>query len=122
VEQARVERGWAVVRELQHRFVDGPVLHVQSGGGGTFNAVGATPIPRAGTVYFSQYRQKGEWGTLEATNGVLINDDGKRRLPGPVRIEGANITGDGWTVTVAQRWTVRSGPRSGDYPIIRDPQ
>lgn len=121
-EQARAERRRAVVRELQNRFVDGPVLLVPSGGGASFNAVGATPIPGAGTVYFSQYRTKGQWGTLEATNGVLISDDGRRRLPGPVRIEGANITGDGWTVTVAPGWTVRPGPRSGDYQIIRDPQ
>jgi hypothetical protein len=121
-EQARAERRRAVVRELQNRFVDGPVLLVPSGGGGTFNAVGATPLPGVGTVYFSQYRQKGEWGTLEATNGVLISDDGRRWLPGPVRIEGANITGDGWMVTVARGWIVRSGPRSGDYQIIRDPQ
>ena len=41
---------------------------------------------------------------------------------GPVRIEGTTLTGDGWTVTVAQGWTVRSGPRSGDYQIIRGPQ
>ncbi len=61
-EQARAERRRAVVRELQNRFVDGPVLLVPSGGGGTFNAVGATPIPGAGTVYFSQYRQKGAVG------------------------------------------------------------
>ena len=121
-EQTRAERRRALVRELQNRFVDGPVLLVPSGGGATFNAVGATPIPGVGTVYFSRYRTKGEWGTLEATNGVLISDDGRRRLPGPVRIEGANITGDGWTVTVARGWTVRSGPRSGDYQIIRDPQ
>jgi len=32
-----------------------------------------------------------------------------RAMPGPVRIEGANITGDGWTVTVAPGWTVRPG-------------
>ncbi|MFN2397793.1 MAG: hypothetical protein ABR543_04005 [Gemmatimonadaceae bacterium] len=121
-EQTRAEQRMARLRALRNRFVDGPVLVVPSGGGGTFNAVGATPIPGAGTVYFSQYRQKGEWGTLEATNGVLISDDGRRWLPGPVRIEGANITGDGWTVTVARGWTVRSGPRSGDYQIIRDPQ
>jgi hypothetical protein len=121
-EQARAERRRAVVRELQNRFVDGPVLLVPSGGGASFNAVGATPIPGAGTVYFAAYRTKGQWGTLEATNGVLISDDGRRRLPGPVRIEGANITGDGWTVTVAPGWTVRPGPRSGDYQIIRDPQ
>ena len=71
-------------------------------------------------MYFSQYRQKGEWGTLEATNGVLLSDDGRRWLPGPVRIEGATLTGDGWTVTVAVGWTVGSGPRPGDYQIIRD--
>jgi hypothetical protein len=121
-EQARAERRRVVMQELQRRFVDGPVLHVPSGGSGTFNAVGATPIPGVGTVYVQPYHQKGEWGTLEATNGVLISDDGRRRLPGPVRIEGANITGDGWTVTVAPRWTVRPGPRSGDYQIIRAPQ
>ena len=121
-EQARAERRRAVMRELQNRFVDGPVLVVPSGGGASFNAVGATPIPGAGTVYFSEYRTKGLWGTLEATNGVLLSDDGKRHLPGPIRIEGANITGDGWTVTVAPGLTVRPGPRSGDYQIIRDPQ
>jgi hypothetical protein len=121
-EQTRDERRRAVVRELQNRFVDGPVLVVPSGGGATFNAVGATPIPGVGTVYFSQYRISTAWGTLEATNGILIGEDGTRRLPGPVRIEGASVTGDGWTVTVAPGWTVRSGPRTGDYQIIRRPQ
>src|SRR5262245_42965450 len=84
-EQTRAGRARAVVLELQKRFVDGPVLLVPSGGSGTFNAVGAAPIPGVGTVYVLPYRQRGEWGTLEAMNGVLINDDGTRRLPGPVR-------------------------------------
>jgi hypothetical protein len=121
-EQTRAEQRSVVMRELRNRFIEGPVLFVPSGGGATFNAVGATPISGVGTVYFSSYRTKGEWGTLEATNGVLIGDDGTRRLSGPVRIEGANITGDGWTVTVAPGWTMRPGPRSGDYQIIRRPQ
>jgi len=121
-EQTRAEQRMARLRELRNRFVDGPVLVVPSGGGGTFNAVGATPIPGAGTVYVLPYRQRGQWGTLDATNGVLVGDDGTRRLPGPVRIDGANVTGEGWTVTVATGWIVRPGPRSGDYQIIRDPQ
>jgi hypothetical protein len=121
-EQTRAERRRALISELQNRFVDGPVLLVPSGGGGTFTALGATPIPGAGTVYFSQYNQRGEWGTLEATNGVLISDDGTRRLPNPVLNEDATLTGDGWAVTVAQGWTVRAGPRDGDYQIVREAQ
>ena len=121
-EQKRAEQRMARLAELRMRFVDGPVLVVPSGGGGTFNAVGATSIPGAGTVYFSRYSQQGKWGSLDATNGVLIGDDGTRRLPGPIRIDGANVTGEGWTVTVATGWIVRPGPRSGDYQIIRDPQ
>jgi hypothetical protein len=117
-EQTRAEQRTAFIRELRNRFVDGPVLIVPSGGGGSFNAVGATPIPGAGTVYVLPYRQKGDWGTLEATNGVLVGDDGTRRLPKPVRVEGAKVTGEGWTVTVATGWLVRSGARSGDYQII----
>jgi len=120
-EKARDEQRKARLLELRNRFVDGPVLLVPSGGGTTFNAVGATPIPGVGTVFVLPYRTKGEWGTLEATNGILVCDDGKRRLPGPIRIEGTNISGDGWTVTVALGWSVRPGPRPGDYQIIRNP-
>jgi hypothetical protein len=120
-EKTRDEQHRARILELRNRFVDGPGLLVPSGGGAAFNAVGATPIPGVGTVFVKPYRTSSVWGTLEATKGILINEDGTRRLPGPVRIDGATLTGDGWTVTVAPGWTVRSGPRSGDYQIIRDP-
>jgi len=70
-------------------------------------------------VYFSRYTIKGEWGALEATNGVLISDDGTKRLPGPVRVEGATLTGDGWTVAVATpiygKAVIR--PLGGSLPI-----
>jgi hypothetical protein len=121
-EQTRDEQRRARILELRNRFVDGPGLLVPSGGGASFNAVGATPIPGAGTVFVMPYRASSVWGMLEATKGILINEDGTRRLPGPVRIEGATLTGDGWTVTVAQGWVVRPGPRVGDYRIVRETQ
>lgn len=121
-EQARTELRRTRELELRSRFVDGPVLLVPSGGGTTFNAVGATPIPGVGTVFILPYRVKGAWGTMEATNGVLVGDDGKRWLPGPIHIEGSNISGEGWSVTIASGWAVRAGPRSNDYEIIRNPK
>jgi len=121
LEQTRAEKRMARLRELRSRYVDGPVLVVPSGGSGTFNAVGATPIPGAGTVYVLPYRQRGLWGNLDATNGVLVSDDGTRRLPGPVRIDGSSVTGEGWTVSIATGWMVHPGPRPGDYQIVRDP-
>jgi hypothetical protein len=120
-ERTRDELRRARLVELRNRFIDGPGLRVPPGGGATFNAVGATPIPGMGTVFVLPFRLRGDWGTLEATKGVLVHDDGSRRLPGPVRIDGATLSGEGWTVTVAQGWSVRTGPRQGDYQIVRDP-
>jgi hypothetical protein len=119
-EQARYEQRAALVEELRQRFVEGPVLLVPSGGGGTFNTQGATPIPGSGTVYVTTFRQEGAWGTLETSSGVLVTADGARRLPGPTSIDGAVLSGDGWTVTVAAGWVARPGPRAGDYQIVRD--
>lgn len=81
---------------------------------------GATVIPGSGTVYFNMYRASGDWGTLEARNGVLLGSDGRtRRVPAPVRREDGTFAGDGWTFRVAPGWTVREGARPGDYEVVR---
>ena len=90
------------------------------GGGGTSNSLGALVIPGAGTVYFHPYRLSGACGTLAAENGVLEASDGRsRRLPAPVRGDGATISGDGWTLKAAPGWVVREGTRRGDYELVR---
>jgi hypothetical protein len=90
------------------------------GGGGLSNSLGAVVIPDVGTIYFHAYRMKGEWGALEADRGVLVSSDGRsRRLPAPVRGDGATISGDGWTLKAAPGWVVRDGTRRGDYELVR---
>jgi len=115
-EQLRQDR----INELRLRFVDGPVLVIPGGGSGISDSRGAIVIPGSGTVYFHPYRASGDWGTLEAENGVLLGSDGRtRRVPAPVRREDGTFSGDGWTFKAAPGWTVREGARRGDYEVVR---
>ncbi len=117
-EQLRQDR----IDELRLRFVDGPVLVLPGGGSGASDSRGATVIPGSGTVYLHTYRAWGNWGRLEAENGVLLASDGRtRRVPAPVRRDDRTFTGDGWTFTAAPGWTVREGARRGDYEVVRQP-
>jgi hypothetical protein len=117
-EQERQEK----INALRRRFVEGPVLVMPAGGSGLSNSRGAAMIPDVGTIYFHAYRQKGDWGSLEAENGVLISSDGRtRRLPAPVRRDETTFAGDGWILNVAPGWSVREGARKGDYEVVRQP-
>ena len=119
VEERREQQRQAWMAELRRRFVDGPVFVMPGGGGGFSDSRGAVVIPDVGTVYLGPYRMSGPWGTLEAETGVLIASDGRsRRLPAPVRVDGATISGDGWTFKPAPGWVVREGARRGDYEVV----
>ena len=109
------------IAELRQRFVDGPVLILPGTAVARFDIRGAVAIPGSGTVYFSTYRMAGDWGNIEASTGVLVSPDrATRTLPGPFRTEGRTLIGDGWTVTLASGWVVRSGPRPSDSQVVRD--
>jgi hypothetical protein len=119
-EEQREQQRQARIAELRRRFVDGPVFLMPGGGGGFSDSHGAVVIPDVGTIWFGDYRMKGEWGALEADKGVLVSTDGRtRRLPAPVRGDGTTISGDGWTFKAAPGWVVREGARRGDYELVR---
>ena len=119
-EHQREQQRQARIADLRRRFVDGPVLLMPGGGRGFSDSHGAVVIPDAGTIYFGEYHQTGEWGALDADKGVLVSTDGRtRRLAAPLRRDGTTISGDGWTLKVAPGWLVRDGARRGDYELVR---
>ena len=119
-EQQRERQRRERVAELRRRFVDGPVLLIRGGGRGSFDARGAVVIPGSGTVYFGAFRSVGDWGTLEAEKGVLVETDGdSRRVAAPVQRAGGTMSGEGWTFKAAPGWVVREGARRGDYEVVR---
>jgi hypothetical protein len=119
-EEQREQQRQARIAELRRRFVEGPVLVMPGAGRGFSDSHGAVVIPDVGTIYFGEYHQTGEWGALDATNGVLVSTDGRtRRLAAPVRGDDVTISGDGWTFKAAPGWVVREGVRRGDYEVVR---
>ncbi len=110
----------ARIAELRRRFVEGPVVVVPRGRSAYLVTTGATPIPGVGIVYQS-YRVTYEWGSLEATGGLLVSADGETlTVPGPANAEGSMLKGDGWTLTIAHGWAARPGARAGDLHVVRD--
>ena len=119
---AIVSGGWQSSVEMSRLIVDGPVLVIPGRGGAASDSRGAVVIPDVGTVYFHAFRASGDWGTLEAENGVLVASDGRtRRVPAPIRRDDGTFSGDGWTFKAATGWTVREGARRGDYEVVRQP-
>ena len=118
-EDARAEqrRREAIVNRA--RYVEGPVLVLrQEGLNRSFNPNTLIPFGSDGTIYptgtFS-----GPWGTLEVTGGALVASDfGMVRVPAPRDMSGTPLRGDGWTLTLAEGWTLRPGARAGDVEAV----
>jgi hypothetical protein len=120
-EEARDRAQQVRVAELRRRFVDGPVLTMPAVGSGTSDTTGSVGIPGVGTVFFRNFTQSGQWGRLNANNGVLRAADGSTlSVPVTGPLEGTTLQGDGWSVTVNSGWVVRPAARSGSFVIVRE--
>lgn len=118
-EEKRDVEHQARVAGLKARFVDGPVLIVPRPTSSAQNNTGATPIPDVGVVIM-EYRSAPPWGSLTATSGVLVLTKGAvLHLTTPFQTSGSTLSGEGWTITLASGWMVRSGKRPGDYEIVK---
>jgi hypothetical protein len=118
-EDARQRERVARRAALTARLVDGPVLRLP------FEQMqmqidpqNVEPVGTAGTVYRT-IRIADKWGVLEATNGdVLLAPDFSHavvaRPKDAAAGEGAVVRGDGWTLTLAEGYHLRDGPRAGD--------
>jgi len=120
-EEARDRAQQVRIAELRRRFVDGPVLTMPAPGRGTSDSTGSVVIPGAGTVFFHNFTQSGQWGHLEANAGVLRSSDGAT-LSVPVigPLKGTTLQGDGWSVTLNSGWAVRPAARPGSFFVVRE--
>jgi hypothetical protein len=115
-ETKRETKRQQTVASYRAAFIDGPILtlrfrkmHVQ------FDPRTLQPLDKVGTVYPS-IRISDEWGVLEAQKGALMKSDWSGvSVVAPPSIEGSNIHGDGWTLTLKPGWKIIPGARKGDF-------
>lgn len=119
-EAERANRLAARLADIRARLVDGPVLLLeQSNLNAMFNPNELVPMAGAGT-YYPTGSFRAEWGSVEVREGgALVSPDwAELRLPATgLRVEGRTVHGPGWTLELADGWSVR--PRAGGWEASR---
>lgn len=111
-----------MLRSLNLRLVDGPVLIArQAGLRRSFDPRNLVPLGDVGTVYPTG-TLSAAWGTIDIDSvGALVSpDNSELRVAAPRDVAARPIRGPGYTLTLAPGWTIKRGERPGDLVLVRD--
>ena len=99
--------------------MEGPVLVLrQQRLNRSFNPNTLIPFASEGTIYPTG-TFTAPWGTLEVSGGALVAPDFSMvRVPAPPDTAARPIRGDGWSLALAEGWTLRPGARPGDVEAV----
>lgn len=139
-EDAREAERIARQADFRARFQDGPLLAlpVASAFQFSFDPNDAAVMKGIGTVYGAA-ELRDEWGQLKVTSGGVLLLRGEAGYTGVVvtapaqaaaagetalRVDTAapadrrSLSGDGWTLQLAEGWELRPGARPGDWRVV----
>jgi hypothetical protein len=122
-ETARETRRVKQQADFRTRFIDRPVLTlpVDEQFGYSFNPNGVDAFDGVGQV-LTTAEVRGGWGTLEVLGGVLLQRDGRGVFAvvvvAPADPQARPLSGDGWTLTLADGWQLAEGERDGDWVVV----
>jgi hypothetical protein len=124
-EDAREHERQARAADYRARLVDGPTLMLRASQlGGSFDPNTLFPLGAHGMVYPTGSFMA-EWGTLEVdSGGALVGPHWNTvAVPAPTNISARPVRGAGWTLTLADGWTVRErADRPGSHEVARTTQ
>jgi hypothetical protein len=117
-EREREER-WAAWRA---KLIDGPVLAVDLSAVSSVSFDPGKIFPFGENRIVSTSRELiAEWGRLEVSGGAILEDWNAGTAY--VSLEGADerrVSGEGWSLEVAQGWSIVPADRDGDYVVRRE--
>jgi len=106
-ETTRAEQKKALIARYKQIFIVQPHLEIAFiKMNVSFNPSNIQPLEDKGTVY-PTIRVTDDWGILEAQQGALMSPDwNKITVSAPVNTAGQHISGEGWTLTLNEGWTI----------------
>jgi hypothetical protein len=110
------------IAKYRARLVDGPVLilPVLEKFSFSFDPYNLLPLDAQWTIYPTT-RVTDVWGILEVSDGALFVREGglivRVVVAAPTDANARPLRGAGWTLELAQGWTVAAGERKGDFVL-----
>ena len=85
----------------------------------SFDPTGVVPLDDKGNVY-TNIRVTDNWGILDVKNGALLSPNWDRiTVSNPTKIDGANVSGDGWALQLYDSYAIIEDYNTGNYFIKR---
>lgn len=110
-----------LIAEYKKKFIELPHLEIQfEQMNVSFDPRNIMPIEDKGTVY-PNIRVTDKWGILEVKDGALMSPNwDKISVTIPTKNNGKNVSGDGWTLTLNDGYTVIKENSNSNYKLIKE--
>ncbi|PWN68841.1 hypothetical protein C1631_012200 [Chryseobacterium phosphatilyticum] len=119
-ETRREEKAKKLIAEYKSKFINEPHFEIKfEKMNVSFDPRNIVPIDNKGTVY-PNIRVTDKWGILTVENGALMSPNwDKISISTPVRTEDKKISGDGWTLELADGYTIMKNETNGDFMLVK---
>ncbi|WP_238555241.1 hypothetical protein [Chryseobacterium sp. P1-3] len=118
-ETQRHEKIKKIIADYKFKFIEQPHFEIKfEKMNVSFDPRNIIPIENKGTVY-PNMKLTDSWGILNVEKGALMSPDwDKVSITNPVRTEGKKITGEGWTLDLADGYTLEKD-KANNYRLIK---
>jgi hypothetical protein len=119
MEADRTAKGEAEKARYRALLVTGPTLTTPQPGNFSFNPSTLVSLGDGYTVY-PTFHAVAKWGTLDVKDGVRVPIDfSTTTLAAPKDVKGPHLEGPGWTIDLAEGWTIVPGEKPGSFALRR---
>jgi hypothetical protein len=120
-ETEREEKTKKLVTEYKAKFIEEPHFEISfEKKSVSFDSRYVVPVEDKGIVYPTM-KATDNWGTLivECGGGLMSPNRDKVTVTVPIKMEGNDIRGDGWTLRLNDSYRIKKDEKTGNYTLVK---